>query len=31
MGRAMPDLYMDRHDLAGLQGLGNCKELDKGE
>ena len=27
----MPDLYTDRHDEAGLQGLSNCKEQDKGE
>ena len=31
MGRGMPDLYTDRHDEAGLQGLGDCKEQDKGE
>ena len=31
MGRGMPDLYTDRHDYAYLQGLGNCKEQDKGE
>ena len=31
MGRGMSDLYMDRHDLAGLQGLGSCNEQDKGE
>ena len=29
MGRGMPGL--DRHDEAGLQGLGDCKEQDKGE
>ena len=29
IGRGMPDL--DRHDEAGLQGLSNCKEQDKGE
>ena len=29
--RGMPDLYMDKHDWAGLQGLGNCKEQYKGE
>ena len=29
MGRVLLDL--DRHDEAGLQGLGNCKEQDKGE
>ena len=27
----MPDLYTDRHDEVGLQGLGNSKEQDKGE
>ena len=31
MGRGMPDLYMDRHDSAGFQGLGNCEEQDRGE
>ena len=31
MGRGMPDLYTDRHDEAGLQGLSNCEEQDKGE
>ena len=25
----MPDLYMDRHDEAGLQGLSNCREQDR--
>ena len=29
MGRGMPGL--DRHDEAGLPGLGDCKEQDKGE
>ena len=29
MGRGMPGL--NRHDEAGLQGLGDCKEQDKGE
>ena len=29
MGRGMPGL--DRHDEAGLQGLGDYKEQDKGE
>ena len=29
MGRGMPDL--DRRDEAGLQGLSDCKEQDKGE
>ena len=29
MGRGMPGL--DRHDEAGLLGLGDCKEQDKGE
>ena len=24
-------LYLDRHDLVGFQGLGDCKEQDKGE
>ena len=27
----MPDLYTDRHDEAGLQGPGDCKEQDKGK
>ena len=27
----MPDFYTDRHDEAGLQGLSNCREQDKGE
>ena len=31
MGRRMPDLYTDRHDQAGLQGLGDCKEQGKAE
>ena len=30
-GEGMPDLYMRRHDQAGLQGPGDCKEQDKGE
>ena len=30
-GSGVPDLYTDRHDEAGLQGLSNCKEQDKGE
>ena len=29
MGKGMPGL--DRYDEAGLQGLGNCKEQEKGE
>ena len=29
MGKGMPGL--GRHDSAGLQGLGDCKEQDKGE
>ena len=29
MGRQKPGL--DMHDEAGLQGLGDCKEQDKGE
>ena len=31
MGRGMPELHIDRHDQAGFQGLGNCKEQDKGK